>query len=390
MASNSKTNNTSTASTSTSSTSKKWQDLKTRGLWSLIMIFLFALILLMGHFYCALLVLCIILCIYHELLQIPHFKQHSAHIPYHFHLSWCFFITGTYFLFITFIKPKIIHLTKYTIIYYVIHYHNFICIVLYVTCFLLFIKSLKKGYYRYQFRHFAYVHIIILIFGVCSSVIISNIFNGLFWFLIPASLVIVNDIMAYVWGRMFGKHQLTLLSPKKTIEGFIGALFSTVIWCYFISEAMIKYDALLCPVDKVSLTPFNMFSMQCEANDLRKIIAVNVGGVTVEVRAIQVHMLFFGLFASLVAPFGGLFASGFKRAVKIKDFANTIPGHGGFTDRMDCQILMGLFTFVWVSQFVFNNGDYNVGGVLGKVAMMSYEDKMKVFQYLNAEVMGNK
>jgi phosphatidate cytidylyltransferase len=153
---------------------------------------------------------------------------------------------------------------------------------------------------------------------------------------------------------------------------------------------MVKYDALLCPVDKVSLMPFNMFSMQCEANDLRKIIAVNVGGVTVEVRAIQVHMLFFGLFASLVAPFGGLFASGFKRAVKIKDFANTIPGHGGFTDRMDCQILMGLFTFVWVSQFVFNNGDYNVGGVLGKVAMMSYEDKMKVFQYLNAEVMGNK
>jgi CDP-diglyceride synthetase len=35
---------------------------------------------------------------------------------------------------------------------------------------------------------------------------------------------------------------------------------------------------------------------------------------------------------------GGFFASGFKRAFKIKDFGDTIPGHGGFTDRMDCQV----------------------------------------------------
>lgn len=42
------------------------------------------------------------------------------------------------------------------------------------------------------------------------------------------------------------------------------------------------------------------------------------------------------LFASLIAPFGGFFASGFKRAIKIKDFADVIPGHGGITDRMDC------------------------------------------------------
>jgi phosphatidate cytidylyltransferase len=42
-------------------------------------------------------------------------------------------------------------------------------------------------------------------------------------------------------------------------------------------------------------------------------------------------------FASLVAPFGGFFASGFKRAFNIKDFGDSIPGHGGMTDRMDCQ-----------------------------------------------------
>jgi len=43
-----------------------------------------------------------------------------------------------------------------------------------------------------------------------------------------------------------------------------------------------------------------------------------------------------GIFAAFIAPFGGFFASGVKRAFKIKDFGDSIPGHGGLTDRMDC------------------------------------------------------
>ena len=35
---------------------------------------------------------------------------------------------------------------------------------------------------------------------------------------------------------------------------------------------------------------------------------------------------------------GGFFASGFKRAFELKDFGDTIPGHGGITDRFDCQV----------------------------------------------------
>lgn len=59
--------------------------------------------------------------------------------------------------------------------------------------------------------------------------------------------------------------------------------------------------------------------------------------MTVPYAPYQYHILFLAIFASLVAPFGGFFASGFKRAFDIKDFGHSIPGHGGMTDRMDCQ-----------------------------------------------------
>lgn len=56
-------------------------------------------------------------------------------------------------------------------------------------------------------------------------------------------------------------------------------------------------------------------------------------------RAAHTHaQVVLAVFASLLAPFGGFFASGFKRGFKIKDFGDSIPGHGGVTDRFDCQV----------------------------------------------------
>ena len=77
----------------------------------------------------------------------------------------------------------------------------------------------------------------------------------------------------------------------------------------------------------------------------------------------QFHILVFATFASLIAPFGGFFASGLKRTFKIKDFGESIPGHGGITDRMDCQFIMGFFAFMYYQSFIAVY-KASVGGVI--------------------------
>jgi phosphatidate cytidylyltransferase len=62
-----------------------------------------------------------------------------------------------------------------------------------------------------------------------------------------------------------------------------------------------------------------------------------------------------GLMASLIAPFAGFFASGMKRAYKIKDFSNALPGHGGFVDRFDCCIFMFIICGGLLTQVVYKN-----------------------------------
>jgi phosphatidate cytidylyltransferase len=61
------------------------------------------------------------------------------------------------------------------------------------------------------------------------------------------------------------------------------------------------------------------------------------------------HAAVIALFSSLIAPFGGFFASGLKRSLKIKDFADSIPGHGGFADRFDCHIVCAFFVYMYLT-----------------------------------------
>lgn len=61
-------------------------------------------------------------------------------------------------------------------------------------------------------------------------------FEGLIWFIVPVSMIVINDSMAYLFGFFFGKTPLIKLSPKKTWEGFIGGAVTTVILGMIVSD----------------------------------------------------------------------------------------------------------------------------------------------------------
>jgi phosphatidate cytidylyltransferase len=104
---------------------------------------------------------------------------------------------------------------------------------------------------------------------------------------------------------------------------------------------------------------------------------------TIQVEPIQFHILLFATFASLIAPFGGFFASGLKRTFKIKDFGDSIPGHGGMTDRMDCQFIMGFFSFMYYSTFIAVN-KASVGSVIElAITGLTNEEQMEVVKSLS-------
>lgn len=114
------------------------------------------------------------------------------------------------------------------------------------------------------------------------------------------ALVIVwsTDSGAYFVGRKLGKHKLwPEISPKKTIEGFVGgiviALVATVIFQYF-AQLDVNYAILL-------------------------LVA---------------------LVASIVGQLGDLVESAIKRHFNVKDSGTILPGHGGILDRFDSLIFV--------------------------------------------------
>jgi phosphatidate cytidylyltransferase len=222
--------------------------------------------------------------------------------------------------------------------------------------------------------------------------------EGLIWFVLPSSLVILNDIMAYIFGFFFGRTPLIKLSPKKTWEGFLGALVSTLAVSFFASRFLAQYQSLVCPRRDLTIrtwvtcTPANTFHALPAAEALaplpgllrRGALAVLPEGYTI--MPLQLHAVSLALFAALIAPFGGFFASGFKRALRVKDFGDSIPGHGGLTDRMDCQVVMAVFSYIYIDAIV-GLGDVTVEGLVEKVQRLGDAEQLELYRLL-AQMLG--
>lgn len=120
--------------------------------------------------------------------------------------------------------------------------------------------------------------------------------HGRQWLVFLYFVIWASDIGAYSIGIPFGKHRLyEKISPKKSIEGLIGAL------------AAAAGMALLC---RSWFMP-----------------PVSTG-----------EAIALGLVLASVGTLGDLAESLFKRAAGVKDSGGIIPGHGGILDRMDSML----------------------------------------------------
>jgi phosphatidate cytidylyltransferase len=95
----------------------------------------------------------------------------------------------------------------------------------------------------------------------------------------------------------------------------------------------------------------------------------------------QFHAAIIALFSAVIAPFGGFFASGLKRSMKLKDFSDSIPGHGGFADRFDCHIVCAFFVYMYLTQVVYRQG-YTIERVFDYISRMDDDEKRRIFEKL--------
>jgi len=269
------------------------------------------------------------------------------------------------------------------------------------------VLSLRKGLFKYQMTQYTWTMVTISIVVFQTQAVFQIIYAGLFWFVMPSSLVICNDIMAYYCGQLLGRRitrrKFLDLSPNKTWEGFFGSAVCTLIFAFWFSRILCRFQWMTCMPDKIT---FSLLTLSCnpapmyhdrrigtlaeEAHfGVRKAIDAMTGlaptlmnrFLDLEICSVQIHALCLGLFASFAAPFGGFLSSAIKRAYGIKDFNNLIPGHGGMMDRFDCQFVMFLCTFVHHRTFV--HSPITVDALLASAAQLTAAEQQEFLQRLS-------
>jgi phosphatidate cytidylyltransferase len=150
---------------------------------------------------------------------------------------------------------------------------------------------------RYVILPFSFLISIPFIFGTYQPKILISILLFI-W---------VNDSFAYLIGKNFGKTKLfESVSPKKTVEGFIGGWVVSLAASFFIRQ-------------------FN--------ND----VSINF-----------VDWIIIASILSIFGTIGDLIESKFKRQANVKDSGNIMPGHGGVLDRLDSLFFAAPFVYLYL------------------------------------------
>lgn len=163
--------------------------------------------------------------------------------------------------------------------------------------FLAWLKNHKDITYDKAFIAIAFM---VLVPQSMSTAVLLDRRTSLFYLCMALCGAWIADTGAYFTGVTLGKHKLCPeISPKKTVEGFIGGIVTTGI----------VYAAAFCIHDGFTVS--------------LAVLAFILGGV-----------------CAVIGTLGDLSASMIKRQVGIKDYGNIMPGHGGLMDRFDSVLFV--------------------------------------------------
>jgi len=144
----------------------------------------------------------------------------------------------------------------------------------------------------------------------------SGATTGQYYVLYLVAVTKFSDMGAYVFGSLFGRHPFAPhISPKKTWEGFAGALLSSLLCSYWIYALMPE-----------------------------KLSAIRFGDLT-----------FLGLALGFAAVIGDLAESVVKRGAHTKDSSAMLPGIGGTLDLIDSILFTAPLLYFYL-RFVIGIG----------------------------------
>jgi phosphatidate cytidylyltransferase len=144
----------------------------------------------------------------------------------------------------------------------------------------------------------------------------SGLTTGQYYVLYLVAVTKFSDMGAYVFGSLFGRHPFAPhISPKKTWEGFAGALISSLLCSYW------------------------MYALMPE-----KLSAFRFWDITV-----------LGLLLGFAAVIGDLAESVVKRGAHTKDSSAMLPGIGGTLDLIDSILFTAPLLFFYM-RFVLGIG----------------------------------
>lgn len=130
--------------------------------------------------------------------------------------------------------------------------------------------------------------------------------DGPAWVVITLGLAWLGDTGGYFAGRAFGKHKLyEAVSPKKTVEGAVGGIASTVLGILLLGHLLLPKVPWL-------------------------------------------HLTVLAVMGAVAGILGDLGESLLKRSVGVKDSGGIVPGHGGILDRIDAVLITAPMTLCYL------------------------------------------